>query len=117
MITAQRAASVLDLAMAFDIDSLFQWTFVHLCEVLLAQQNNLPYFDHCFMEHLFAHIDKKGLAWSDFCRQVQRQLAMRFQNLQHFTQLMHLPARVFSEMLTSDNLQVDEEQQVINLII
>jgi len=35
LIVPKRVASVLDLAMALEIDMLFQMTLVHLCEVIL----------------------------------------------------------------------------------
>ena len=63
IITHQRVAAVLDLAQLLEIDLLFQMTFVMLCEVLLANAKILPYFDHCFMEHLFNAIDNKGKSW------------------------------------------------------
>jgi len=116
LITSQRVAAVLDLAQLLEIDLLFQMTFVHLCEHLLNQACLLPHFDHGFLEHLFNSIDNKGSPWQELNGQLQDALAARFEDLLHFNEVEHLPARVFSLVLQSDNLHVDEEQQVITLV-
>lgn len=66
LITNKRVASVLDLAMALKIDSLFQMTFVHLCETILPHNRNLFFFDHNFMELIVHYIDKHEPSWSNF---------------------------------------------------
>ena len=66
LITPKRVASVLDLAMALEIDLLFQMTLVHLCEEILSNTSTLFNFDHALMELIFNYIDKHGPQWDNF---------------------------------------------------
>lgn len=59
-------------------------SFVMLCEVHLATAKILPYFDHCFMEHLFNTIDNKGKPWEPLSKQLQKALCGHFEDLLHF---------------------------------
>ena len=107
-------ASILDIAIALEIDSLFQMTLVHLCETLLPLNQNLLNFDHCFMEFVFEYADRKN--WKQFGDKVTEKMARRFEDLLNFSQIEILPARVFAKLMESDNLSVDEEYQAISTI-
>lgn len=116
LITPKRAASVLDLAMALEIDLLFQMTLVHLCEEILPNTNTLFNFDHALMELVFKYIDKQGPQWDNFQKQIVDRLAAKFEDLQNFTELEKLPARAFNKLIQSGNLHVGEEYQVVHIV-
>ena len=66
LINNKRVAAVLDLAIALQMDSLFQMTFVHLCENILPNNKNLFSFDHGYMEFIMSYIDKHEPSWANF---------------------------------------------------
>ena len=47
---------------------------------------------------------------------ITNKLAQKFEDLMNFNQVENLPARVFSLLIQSDNLHIDEEYQAISLI-
>ena len=47
---------------------------------------------------------------------ITNKLSQKFEDLMNFNQVENLPARVFSLLIQSDNLHIDEEYQAISLI-
>lgn len=99
LITAQRVASVLDVAIGLQINSLVQMCLIHLCENILPGSRILYGFDHSFFEFVFHYLDAQGIEWGPFKREVVKQLRLKFEDLMNFEQLVNLPARVFAEIV------------------
>ena len=62
------------------------------------------------------YIDKHDPSWLGFQNQISQKIASKFEDLMNFNQIENLPVRIFSLMIQSDNLYIDEENQSIKLI-
>ena len=73
-------------------------------------------FDHSFFEYVFHYLDAQGIEWGTFKREVVKQLRLKFEDLMNFEKLVNLPARVFAEIVKSDEMYINEEIQALRTI-